>query len=307
VPAARPVGWDVVHTLTTCWLVFLWEIGALGGLMAFAPQMTVFPLNRFLFSFFPPTSHNPSSHAWFDFAVISVRAQAFFEAEIKDQPLVGAREGVDTLRDVFASAPRFLSKMPDLERVYASIRKVRGDGDCFYRAYLYSCLELASVDAAVLADLTGRVEALLGKLLAAGFPDFAIEDAHEEFVALLKWIHDEHPAPDVLLQKLETDSLFQYLIMLARFVTSFHLQTNAEQFQPYIADGRTVLEVCKADVCLCVRARVCVCVCVCVCSAFSFSRCCARRPSVPLSLMPLSGFTLLCHIWDTGGAHAVPS
>ena len=60
------------------------------------------------------------------------------------QPMVGERTGVrEALGAEYADNPQrgFVEGIARLDETYASLRRVRKDGNCFYRAFLYRYLE----------------------------------------------------------------------------------------------------------------------------------------------------------------------
>jgi hypothetical protein len=64
---------------------------------------------------------------------------ADFEAAARAEPLVGAaEEPVAALAAAYEGNAAFLPKLADLAARYASVRRVRGDGSCFYRALLFA-------------------------------------------------------------------------------------------------------------------------------------------------------------------------
>ena len=69
--------------------------------------------------------------------------------------------------------------MKDLSTKYKGIRKVRPDGNCFFRGFAYACLEFlinSKPDYDKFMELATNSKAKLVKL---GFPQFTIEDFHD--------------------------------------------------------------------------------------------------------------------------------
>ncbi len=95
-------------------------------------------------------------------------------------PLVGAPEPLAALRAEFADA-RFLEKIASLEAgVYVSLRRMRGDGNCFYRAVAYGLFEhLAAAGPDAAAAVRARAQAAYEGLLALGYPDSTTIDFYE--------------------------------------------------------------------------------------------------------------------------------
>ena len=62
------------------------------------------------------------------------------ESDSSSQSLVGEKvDDFSTLRDVYkeASSPGFLPGISYLECCFSSYRKIKGDGNCFYRSILF--------------------------------------------------------------------------------------------------------------------------------------------------------------------------
>ena len=67
-------------------------------------------------------------------------------ASIRDEqaqrPLVGSREPLSSLMDDFVgAAPALVSKCEALAKSYSHVRRMRRDGNCFFRAFLFGLLE----------------------------------------------------------------------------------------------------------------------------------------------------------------------
>jgi len=63
------------------------------------------------------------------------------EAVAASQPLVSEREPVTALQLEYAGNPVFSAKLTTFAATHAEVRRVRGDGSCFYRAFLVGLSE----------------------------------------------------------------------------------------------------------------------------------------------------------------------
>ncbi len=64
------------------------------------------------------------------------------EQEIKaTQPLTSQRLDVSTLKEHYVDSQYFLWGVDELAQRYSKIRKTRGDGNCYYRSFLYNLCE----------------------------------------------------------------------------------------------------------------------------------------------------------------------
>jgi ubiquitin thioesterase protein OTUB1 len=56
--------------------------------------------------------------------------------------MVGVKESLSSLKAEYAAGSQvFVHKIESLEGSYSAIRRTRGDGNCFFRSYIFSYLE----------------------------------------------------------------------------------------------------------------------------------------------------------------------
>ncbi|CEP02109.1 unnamed protein product (mitochondrion) [Plasmodiophora brassicae] len=169
----------------------------------------------------------------------------------EEHPLVSP---LAPIRDLLTRETRnnVVSKINELDDRYDGIRRVRGDGNCFFRSYLLAVFTRIAGDqdkfATVLDNLIARIESSKAELIEAGFPDFAVEDFWDEFRSQLHNLKDSRPTPSQVEETFADQSVSDYLVMYARLLTSWYLQTNADQFQPYIQDYPSIEKFVKAEV-----------------------------------------------------------
>jgi ubiquitin thioesterase protein OTUB1 len=125
------------------------------------------------------------------------------ESQVALQPLVGpplplaSLEGLlDVRACVLASVlahPAGSARQAELlpgfraimQREYTFLRRVRGDGNCFYRALMFRLVCLSSVDAAFRAAMLAKIRASLEELVAVGYERIGVETFQEMLVELL--------------------------------------------------------------------------------------------------------------------------
>ena len=179
--------------------------------------------------------------------------------EQSQRPLIGALEPLSNLEAEYASNPKFLSKIQLASRgSYPQFRRIRGDGNCFYRGYVFAILEWMSrtlrdesasdADRAAVADVLQRVEGSLEPLVAQGFDRFTMEDFYESFLEQFQWAHTERPSAEEIVQRLADEGLDQYCVAYARYLTSSYLQAHAADYAPFVSEGRSVAEFRRTDV-----------------------------------------------------------
>ncbi|KAF1329819.1 Ubiquitin thioesterase otubain, partial [Globisporangium splendens] len=153
----------------------------------------------------------------------------------KQGPLVSDPMSALCLKAEYAgnANENFLFGIESLAKRYDAMRRVRGDGNCFFRAFIFAlCEQLLSHDGSTgigsssqTARLRARIEETIRasktELIAVGYSEIAIDAFWETFV----WY--------------------------ARLLTAGHLKKHAETFQPFIEGlfpGLTVEQFCAAEV-----------------------------------------------------------
>ena len=102
---------------------------------------------------------------------------------MKAKETLGASEPITSLREEYKGNPEWLPKIEALCKAYPRLRRIRGDGSCFYRAYLFCVwLQVASGGAAAAKSLVTRLEPRYTSLVKdLGYPEFTCEDFWETF------------------------------------------------------------------------------------------------------------------------------
>ncbi|KAH9658569.1 OVARIAN TUMOR DOMAIN-containing deubiquitinating enzyme 1 [Citrus sinensis] len=146
---------------------------------------------------------------------------------------------------------------------YAAIRRTRGDGNCFFRSFMFSYLEhiLASQDQAEVDRIKAKVEECRRTLQSLGHADFTFEDffaspiCFERFAATLlidlslaSKLFFIGVASILFLEQL--DNVLQGNESSIRFVTSGEIRKRSEFFEPFILGltNATVEQFCKSSV-----------------------------------------------------------
>lgn len=145
-------------------------------------------------------------------------------------------------------SPGFVPGIKYLASKY-SIRKVRGDGNCFYRSFLFSYLEELltlynsnNINLKSLAENERiRVEALIIKskdeLITMGYSEIAIECFHDVFLDLLVNLFSYDIVR--LLSLFQENGQSDYFTWFMRLLTAASIRRDAERFYPFIEDSVT--------------------------------------------------------------------
>lgn len=84
----------------------------------------------------------------------------------------------------------YANKVKKLEGKYSELRKVRPDGNCFFRGFAYSYLEYLAQHKKEEYDVfLDRAIKSKDKLVQLGFPQFTIEDFYE--TVILRFAHEK--------------------------------------------------------------------------------------------------------------------
>ena len=184
-------------------------------------------------------------------------AQAQLEAienEVKsNQPLTSDHLEIGILAQQYVNAASdddsehqqnsgFLRGVEFLCTKYTSFRKVRGDGNCYYRAFLYAlCEKLLSNNASVEYYRIRRiVNESLAWVCQFGYEEYTIDMFHEELVELFTFIDKSSPSEfDSMQQQLHTrlneqNATSDYCTWFMRVMTASQMKSNPNRYLPYV-------------------------------------------------------------------------
>ncbi|KAF7133059.1 hypothetical protein RHSIM_Rhsim09G0128100 [Rhododendron simsii] len=152
-----------------------------------------------------------------DDAIMQQQSSIWAE-EAEKIPFVGdkAREPLSSLAAEYQSgSPILLEKIKLLTEEFAAIRRTRGDGNCFFRSFMFSYLEriLESQDQEEVHRITGNVENCRRTLQSLGYADFTFEDFFALFLEQLESVlqgNKESISHDELIQRSRDQSVSDY-------------------------------------------------------------------------------------------------
>ncbi|XP_028110374.1 ubiquitin thioesterase otubain-like isoform X2 [Camellia sinensis] len=187
---------------------------------------------------------------------IMQQQSAIRAVEAEKIPLVGDKEPLSSLAAEYQSgSPILLEKIKVLSEQFDAIRRTRGDGNCFFRSFMFSYLEhiLESQDREEVNRITGNVENCRKTLQSLGYADFTFEDFFALFLEQLESVLQGNEASishDELMQRSRDQSISDYVVMFFRFVTSGEIRKRSEFFEPFILGltNTTVEQFCKSSV-----------------------------------------------------------
>ncbi|PIA32818.1 hypothetical protein AQUCO_04300028v1 [Aquilegia coerulea] len=171
-------------------------------------------------------------------------------------PFVGDKEPLSALAAEYQSgSPIIQEKIKLLGQSFSAIRRTRGDGNCFFRCFMFAYLEhiLESQDKAEVDRIKANVEQCKKTLQNLGYAEFTFEDFFALFLEQLESVmqgNETSISHDELLTRSRDQSVSDYVVMFFRFVTSGEVRRRAEFFEPFILglSNMTVEKFCKASV-----------------------------------------------------------
>ncbi|KAL6186248.1 hypothetical protein ACLB2K_042369 [Fragaria x ananassa] len=134
----------------------------------------------------------------------------------------------------------WLEKINVLGEQYAAFRRTRGDGNCFFRSFMFSYLEhiLVSQDVTEVDRIKANVEQCRKTLQSLGHTDFTFEDFFSLFLEQLDCVlqgSEESISHDELILRSRDQSVSDYVVMFFRFVSSGEIRKSSEFFKPFIS------------------------------------------------------------------------
>ncbi|CAH0473747.1 unnamed protein product [Peronospora belbahrii] len=153
----------------------------------------------------------------------------------------------------------FMHGIESLNARYEAMRRVRGDGNCFFRGFIFALCErlLPSVagknedcNATLRHRIQFKIQQSKNELIAIGYSDVAIDAFWETFVDYLAAMETRSYAE--LVRDFQTEGgESEYLVWYMRLLTAGYMKKRAERFQPFIDGlypGQTVAQFCAAEV-----------------------------------------------------------
>jgi ubiquitin thioesterase protein OTUB1 len=168
------------------------------------------------------------------------------EAEIKAaQSLTSAKLPTLALRTLYDKDSNFDKGVLYLAKHYRDVRRVRGDGNCFYRALLYGMCEALLIRSDERQRITTKIRASLDQLVTNhGYERYTLEAFWEELVELL-----ENMTQDSLHSTLnEENATSDYATWYFRVLTSAHLKADPDRFVHFIEEHPDIPTFCAKEV-----------------------------------------------------------
>jgi len=177
-----------------------------------------------------------------------LQQQRSIEKEISDSiPLISEVLEVGSLDSEYSSDTVYMNKVKKLGERYSGLRRIRPDGNCFFRAFAYNYLEYLVQNKEKYEEFYIIADGSKDKLVKLGFPQFTIEDFYDTFMDVVKRVRpgDDAAENEKLLPELHKlfneQGYSDYVVVYLRLITSGQLQERADFYQNFI-DGLTIEE-----------------------------------------------------------------
>jgi len=181
----------------------------------------------------------------------SRQQQDAIDEEIRrTQPLVSPKDTIDTLATEFdpEKSPEYFQKSLEFGEHYSHLRRIRGDGNCFYRAMLVGQLERCLADVNELNRFVALVKGWRDDLLKLGMPELTTGDFCDTVEQLLEGITSKTIVPQMLFDNLNDDNIANYYVAFLRLIASGYLRKNSDTFSGFIEGGRSLDQYCHEEI-----------------------------------------------------------
>jgi len=179
-----------------------------------------------------------------------LKQQEAIQKDIADNTkLVSDVLPLQSLEAEFQTDEVFKSKILKLDQKYSRMRRVRPDGNCFFRAVGYRLFERLLED----GDEWERVKAAISpskeQMVKLGMPEFTVEDFYDNFMETLGTLGGaEKISASDLDNTFNDEGVSNYLVVFLRLLTSKQLQMEGEFYRNFMEGGRSVAEFCSTEV-----------------------------------------------------------
>lgn len=180
------------------------------------------------------------------------RQLELIEKEQDSSPMLSEVEPFDALLSLFQqNQPQsgFVDGINNyLSKNFAGMRRVRGDGNCFYRAFLFAYLEKIVVGMNSNSDLIvtksyvelqrfkGVIDNSKSDLISLGYDELSFETFYDMFIELLDLVASYDTVEQLFEEFQEESGSTEYYVWYMRLMTSCSLKKNADMYAAFL-DG----------------------------------------------------------------------
>jgi len=119
---------------------------------------------------------------------------------------------------------------------HSKIRRCRGDGNCFYRAFGFAWFErlMDSKNQHLRQSALNALAATISLLSSAEYQTLVYEDTYEYVEKQMKAVANGEYDEDMLLTIFQTDEISNYIVYYLRLITAAYLKLHREEYEPFL-------------------------------------------------------------------------
>ncbi|RKP36679.1 peptidase C65 Otubain-domain-containing protein [Dimargaris cristalligena] len=179
--------------------------------------------------------------------------QSVVEAHTSTQLLVGPQEPLAALAKEYRGSESFRAQIERLTQDYQAIRRCRGDGNCFYRAFAMGWYEAVHSDPRRCAQALRTLEESADCLQQVGFESLVFEDflktATDTLHTLQCTSRDSPADAEALLeQSFQTPEVSNSIVVYLRMLTSAFLRQHQDDYLPFLEGEPDMVRFCTGQV-----------------------------------------------------------
>jgi len=176
------------------------------------------------------------------------KQQEAIDKEISSSiPLVGIKEPLTVLLPDYSEDPIYTSKIHEINKTYDNLRRMRPDGNCFFRAFCYGSLERLIENPNECKGFREIVVASKDIFTKAGFTQFTVDDFYDNFIEIVDKVAKGMTETELNNAFIE-QSFADYLVVYLRLLTSAELRNSEDFYSNFIDGDRTLAEFCQLEV-----------------------------------------------------------
>eukprot|EP00088_Acartia_fossae_P064740 TRINITY_DN7974_c0_g1_i4.p1 TRINITY_DN7974_c0_g1~~TRINITY_DN7974_c0_g1_i4.p1 ORF type:complete len:275 (+),score=72.96 TRINITY_DN7974_c0_g1_i4:43-867(+) len=181
---------------------------------------------------------------------LTMKQQESIAAEIAENTkLVTALEDFTPLLSTFTNDPVYTTKLTQIAKSFANVRRTRPDGNCFFRSWGFRLFEYLMTDEKKLEEFKSKIKPSKDEMIQLGMPAFTVEDFYDNFMDTLERLSGDDKMSVKELEDLFNDEgMSNYLVVFLRLLVSKQLQLEAEFYQNFIEGEIPLKDFCATEV-----------------------------------------------------------
>lgn len=177
--------------------------------------------------------------------------QNSIKQEVEKEPMISSIIETSLLIFEFENQPNFVKKVNFVIDKFGKtkLRKVRRDGSCFYRAFIYRLAEvmLEEKSGSTVKGLLAKVPEVNSLLKKVGFEELVFEDFEDAWKEFLERISTKKTTLEIIPAIFSDKTYFDYLVMYLRFAISAFVR-SCPLFENYFESEKDIKNFCTREV-----------------------------------------------------------